>query len=161
MTFKINEMAYSKKEVLNKLASLSEPLCYHILKCIVYNNLQSVNFWIKEIAGFLYTANSYKIKSGSVSKEEYIKNLYNNSLPNELEDADSILLYYKNYLRKSRSEVLINKKVLPDFEITDELRNNFINSFKSVVEKSFELFNDKETHTTLDYYNLVKSILTK
>ena len=146
----LTEMAMPKKEVMNKIATFSDSIIEHIIKCVVYgDSTKDFSHWITEISNFLSIINDYKVKSGSgkLKYEEYLKRVFYDRQGDEEQDMRQNLRVFK--LDKS----------YPDFDITSSMISQLWRVFSRIAEECSTIFADKNnTFKAADFRNLILDI---
>ena len=145
----LNEMAYSRSWVIDRLKSLSTPVINHIMKCVVYKNTtNNLNHWINEIADYFDEVNStiVKTKNGKLKEKDYLENLFYYQGVDERDMRVQLM-----ELRRDRN--------YPDFEITIELIRRLTVSFNSIAEEFSRIFTSKNSLTKNDFIKILNKTL--
>ena len=122
----LNEMALPRKKVIEKISGVSDEVCKHIIKCVVYkSSLNSIGLtdtlkdWKEEICIWLYYVGGIEVKDQKKLKTKDYEILLFNDFAENLHDCKTQILGFKLHNK--------NTKKYPDFVITEEMINQLFN----------------------------------
>lgn len=147
-------MAFKRKQVVEKVESMAEPISDHIVKCIIYgDSLGCLDDWKKELASFFWSINIYEVKRQKrLKKSEYIYFLFD-EIANELSDCKARIVEFivKNQVSKKYPDVDYNDKQSEDML-------NVVNAFKSNIP---DMLSDKsKIYSKEEYLSIVDKVIS-
>jgi hypothetical protein len=135
------ELAYERKNAINRLDNLSCQISIHMLKLIVFNDSADFYHWLTELNGWLNQVDDISLKPNNkkLRKQDYLKYLKEHYL----EDEQQISLNIKNLKKRYKNEQMIyydSKWVLEKIEylmdrICSELASD---DFTPLTEQDFD-----------------------
>lgn len=138
------ELAYKRKEILNKCFDLSPQICKHIIKLCCFINPIDVNGYLKSLNVWLGDIEDLKLKSNSrFDYKSYYDEIWNKFIDSK-EDLERIF----NKLKLREYKNLPIRKVNFN-ELYDKLCK-----LMNEVSKDIELYNLKNFDYYLDRYNI-------
>lgn len=138
------ELAYKRKEILNKCFDLSPQICKHIIKLCCFINPIDVNGHLKSLNVLLGDIEDLKLKSNSrLDYKSYYDEIWNKFIDSK-EDLEKIF----NKLKSREYKNLPIRKVNFN-ELYDKLCKLMLD-----VSKDIELYNLKNFDYYLDRYNI-------
>ena len=148
----LNEMAFDRKSVIDKIKFKSQTILEHEIKCVVYQNTtRDLNHWIDEIAQNFHIINRYeaKTKSGKLKYEDYLENVFF-CQGNTKRDMECNLMDFEN------------NKDYPYFETNIDLINDLFDLHMFLAESCSTIFADPyNEYTKQDFKNLIKEGLER
>lgn len=154
-------MSYDRSTAKMKIASLSNKVEEHILKCIIYgNSTNSYQGWVKELAAWISFVNDVTIKPGKkkLKRKDYEDTLFK-CIGDDVADVRLSLLSFQMNFASDRSN-----EPYREFEIDEYLVKKaykVLINFKSKIGEILPIRNDLETseiasiiHSTIDKYCL-------
>lgn len=138
------ELAYKRKEILNKCFDLSPQICKHIIKLCCFINPIDVNGHLKSLNVWLGDVEDLKLKSNSrLDYKSYYDEIWNKFIDSK-EDLERIF----NKLKSREYKNLPIRKVNFN-ELYDKLCKLMLE-----VSKDIELYDLKNFDYYLDRYNI-------
>ena len=146
----LNEMAFSREDVIKKISAKSETIMEHLIKCVVYENTTNdLEYWIDEIATNLSRINFYeaKTKTSRLEYNDYLENVFYKQGSTERDMKSNLWDFEDN-------------KNYPNFTTTNELAHKLFVVFKFLAENCCEIFVDKNnTFEKVHFKGLIKDAL--
>lgn len=140
-------MADKLADARRYIASISNKLEEHILKCVIYeNSTNDYNKWIhSEIVPWLYSASDLRVKtrSGRLSKTDYEKYLFQAFGEDEHDVGNHVARFYNAYIKSGKYPDfvmhwwLIKAATYAESTVSDEFSTMFASS-KAVANAQIE-----------------------
>lgn len=144
----IYAMAISKHDARLKIESYQDIIKRHLIECVVYSNWEGTkNHWISELSSWLAKISRIKCKS-SLTERDYTECLFS-SYGDELDDAKWDL---DDYLNSS-----VRKARYPEFEITDELAEEYFEISNKFISSVINHLTSKNTTLEEDWKEILNS----
>ena len=146
-------MSYPRKQLTDKLTSLSKVLNQHVIECVVYRDVRkdTISHWVTELAAWMNKVN--RLKCSSTFKAKNYKNTLFGEFGTTIDDAEMNLWLYQQLNEKYNAT-----KQYPAFEITPELVNKLYITYTDIVSISLPILCSKDVKSANEWYRLLKPI---
>lgn len=120
----LNEMAFSRVELIKKVESFSERINDEIIKLTVYeNNEWDKNHWIERLSTWLYSVDKPVFNNNKKLKPNQYEKYVFGTFGNEKDDAEINLYSFK-----------ANNTKYDDFEVAEELIDKLFNTYNKIKQ---------------------------
>lgn len=157
---KVYGMSLVRDKAVSKIASLSDKIEEHLLKCLVYkNSTDDYRHWIDdELATWISLVNDITIKpkDKKLKVKDYQSNLFG-GLGDTYADANFALHLFRSNYTDSRK----CKEPYPYFDITTELISTTLDAFTDIQSTLCEVLAKKNGLDKANIAKLLHTILDK
>lgn len=156
----IMAMSIDRAEAKQRLTSYKGILMEHIIKLLVYSDVRpnDVHGWIHTLANWIHKCDSITIKpkNRKLSKSDIISSLFCR-MGDEVGDYERELYAFiadNRYGRYNHGDAA----PYPEFEVTDELCETFMQVCYKLIEETIPFLIDKQDHTIEEYEAVIQKI---
>ena len=148
---KIYGMAVNRSKAITELDSLSNQLCLHVAKCVIFENtLNCLGHWINEIAIWLNKANRIQCKS-KLKRKDYEDTLFG-FFGNDAIDAENMLDYFDTWNVNHDYQY-------PKFDIDNDLIIKMERVADELKQMAIPILLSGNTLAVSEWYSKLESIL--